>query len=88
MHQLIPVLPHLKKVDNQRRLDHGILFHLGQSMDARVLFLHHLIPLHASQETCSPFPSWSKGSTHSRERTGYALQEPVVDVLAVGQRVQ
>lgn len=71
---------------NQRRNAHqyAILFHLR---DTRLLYLHHPIPSHFSQETRSPFPSWSQRSTHSRKCTGYALQEPVVDVLAVGQKL-
>jgi hypothetical protein len=39
--------------------DRAILLHLHQSMDAPFFHLHHRIPSHVSQETCSSFPSWS-----------------------------
>ena len=90
LRQDTPVPLHLKTVhSNQRRNAHqyAILFHLRQPMDTRLLFLHHRTPSHFSQETRSPFPSWSQGFTYSRKCTGYALQEPVVDVLAVGQKL-
>jgi hypothetical protein len=90
LRQDTPVLRHLKTVDNQRGNadNYAVLFHLHQSMDAHILFLHHRTPSHFSQETCSAFSSWSKGFTYSRKRTRYALREPVVDVQPVGKNLQ
>ncbi|SRR6266403_296047 len=72
LRQDTPALPRLKRVDNQRRM---------------LAAWHHCIVFsHVSWETFSSFPSRSQRCTYSRECTGYASQEPMVDVLAVGAK--